>query len=383
MPNFRTPTNEELNEIYMTDTEELDQYISSFLWTWGHNNSGQLGTNNLVHRSSPVQTIASGTNWKTVACGDQHTLGLKEDGALWAWGLGTSGQLGNNSAVSRSSPVQTVGSGSWRKISAGSAHSCGIKIDGTLWSWGFGTNGQMGNNSTSSRSSPVQTIAGGSNWVDVSCGHHHTAAVKSDGTLWLWGHNQYGQLGNNATAHRSSPVQTVAAGTNWRRVACGVYHTVALKTDGTLWTWGYNDQAALGDGTTTHRSSPVQISGTTWKKIAAGNVSAGIKEDGTLWVWGYNAAGQLADGSTVNKSSPIQVSGSWKTLPKTMRSGGPMGAIKNDGTLWLWGNNAQGQLGDSSLVSKSSPVQTSIGGDNWKDFALGAFATAAIPINEY
>jgi alpha-tubulin suppressor-like RCC1 family protein len=382
MPNFRTPTNEELNELYMTDTEELDQYISSFLWTWGHNNVGQLGTSNILHRSSPVQTIAGGTNWKKVSIGAQHMLAIKSDDTLWAWGYNSNGQLGNNSTVHRSSPVQTIAGGTnWAKVACGEGHTLAIKNDGTLWAWGRNVYGQLGNNSTVHRSSPVQTIAGGTNWAKVACGDDHTLAIKNDGTLWAWGHNEYGQLGNNSTVHRSSPVQTIAGGTNWAKVACGNDHTLAIKNDGTLWAWGRNSDGQLGDGTFTDRSSPVQIgTGQNWNKIAAGQThSFGMKTDGTLWSWGNNSNGELGLNVGTSFNLPQQIPGKWKELcDMSMAFGGA--AIRVDGTLWVWGHALY--IGDNTLVGKSSPVQTALFGTNWKQVALGQNCAAAIPYTE-
>ena len=196
------------------------------------------------------------------------------------------------------------------------------------------------------------------------------------GTLWLWGSNTYGQLGDNTFTTQSSPVQTVAAGTNWRLVGNGAYHTMAIKTDGTLWLWGRNDNGGLGDNSRTNRSSPVQTvaAGTNWRLVAGGYYHSGaIKTDGTLWLWGRGTSAQLGDNTLVNKSSPVQtVSGgnNWKLIS----SGGYQikAGIKTDGTLWNWGDNASGQLGDNSRTNRSSPVQTVAAGTNWKYVACGA-----------
>jgi alpha-tubulin suppressor-like RCC1 family protein len=159
------------------------------LWAWGYNNYGQLGTGNITDYSSPVQTVASGLNWKTITC------------------TTTQGSAG------------------------------GIKTDGTLWLWGDNQWGQLGDNTTTNRSSPVQTVAAGTNWKQVSMGRFNTGAIKTDGTLWLWGRNNNGQLGDNSTTQQNSPVQTIAGGTNWKQVSGGI---AAIKTDGTLWLWGDN-----------------------------------------------------------------------------------------------------------------------------------------------
>ena len=242
------------------------------LWLWGNNTAGRLGDNTVVHRSSPVQTVSGGTNWKQVSCGGIFTGAIKTDGTLWMWGTNTFGYLGNG-AASKSSPTQTVAAGTnWKQISCGLNASAAIKTDGTLWTWGGGNAGMLGNGDTNAVSSPVQTVSAGTNWKQVSFGHLHVGATKTDGTLWMWGHNQNGALGDNTVVHRSSPVQTVSGGTNWKQVACGFYYTAAIKTDGTLWVWGQNDKGNLGVNDIVHRSSPVQTlpGGTNWKTVSAG-----------------------------------------------------------------------------------------------------------------
>ena len=346
------------------------------IWAWGRNEFGQLGDNSRTNRSSPVQTV-SGTNWESVK-GGQHKMAIKTDGTLWTWGSNSFGRFGDNSETDRSSPVQTVSGGTnWKSVAGGSNHIAAIKTDGTLWLWGRNINsGQLGDNSTTSKSSPVQTVAGGTNWKLVASGHYHTAAIKTDGTLWTWGYNSNGQLGDNSVTSRSSPVQTVAGGTNWKSVSSGSQYTAAIKTDGTLWLWGFNTFGGLGDNSITDRSSPVQTvaAGTNWALVDfSGTHTAAIKTDGTLWLWGFNSRGQLGDNSITNKSSPVQtVAGgaNWKSV----HAGSTLtGAIKTDGTLWTWGNNTYGPLGDNSQASKSSPVQTVAGGTNWLSVSAGVF----------
>jgi alpha-tubulin suppressor-like RCC1 family protein len=353
------------------------------LWVWGSNDFGILGDNTIVSKSSPVQTVSGGTNWKLVASGNYHTAAIKTDGTLWSWGAGTSGELGNNAITSRSSPVQTISGGTdWKQVAAGGSFTAAIKTNGTLWLWGYGYQGRLGNNSTLSRSSPVQTVAGGNNWKQVSCGRDHAGAVKTNGTLWLWGANgYYGQLGDNTTINKSSPVQTVSGGTNWKQVSCAMLHTAAIKTDGTLWLWGAGDSGQLGDNAITRKSSPVQTvaGGTNWKQVSIWYyTSTAIKTDGTLWCWGSGGNGNHGDNTRTNKSSPVQtISGgtNWKQVSCGENN---VAAIKTDGTLWGWGKGFPGALGDNTTVSKSSPVQTVAGGTNWKEVESGRDTVHAV-----
>jgi len=362
--------------------ELVDTFRFAGLWAWGLNTNGALGDNSITHRSSPVQTIAGGTNWKLVASGRYHTPCIKTDGTLWTWGLNTDGQLGDNSITHRSSPVQTVAGGTnWKQVASGRYHTACIKTDGTLWLWGRNTNGQLGDNSVTHRSSPVQTVAGGTNWKLVSCGGYHTASIKTDGTLWLWGRNTNGQLGDNSVIRKSSPVQTVAGGTNWKLVSCGGYHTASIKTDGTLWLWGLNTYGELGDNAIVNKSSPVQTvaGGTNWKLVAGGNYhTASIKTDGRLWLWGRNSSGELGDNTITYKSSPVQTVAGGTNWKLVSCGGIHTSCIKTDGTLWLWGQNTNGQLGDNTIANKSSPVQTVSGGTNWKLVASGIEIIACI-----
>ena len=285
------------------------------LWVWGTGDSGRIGDGTTVSKSSPVQI--SGTTWKQVSCGGRFTGSIKTDGTLWMWGYADQGQLGDNTFASKSSPVQVVpNSNNWKMVACGGYASMAIKTDGTLWGWGSNSYGTIGSNAASP-STPVQTAAAGTNWKQVSVGYLHSGAVKTDGTLWMWGYNPryYSALGDGGSdTNQYSPVQTAAGGTNWKQISCGNNSSAAVKTDGTLWVWGQNPYGQLGTGDTTNRSSPVQTisGGTNWKMVSAGNYHmAAIKTDGTLWSWGWNSHGNLGDGTSTpgdysGKNSPVQ-----------------------------------------------------------------------------
>ena len=184
---------------------------------------------------------------------------------LWLWGQNSYGQLGDSTIVDKSSPVQIGALTTWSKIAAGSNHSMAIKTDGTMWLWGMNNNyGHLGDETRTNKSSPIQ-IGALTTWSLIAGGGYHSMAIKTDGTMWLWGRNTYGQLGDNTTVFRSSPVQ-IGALTTWSQISGGIQHSMALKTDGTLWIWGYNNKGQMGDSTfTIDKSSPIQVGAlTTW-----------------------------------------------------------------------------------------------------------------------
>ena len=383
-----------LKDIFITEAEIIDRYVGNQLWNWGCNTNGQLGTNNVTFRSSPVQTTSGGTNWKQLSTGIYPTsaiAAIKTDGSLWLWGINTDGILGTNSLVSQSSPVQTVSSGTnWKQITSGSQVTAALKTDGTLWMWGNLSNGL--NIPETRRSSPVQHFSGGSNWKQISLGRYHMSAIKTDGTLWLWGTVSGGRIGNNCTAvDVSSPVQTVSGGTNWKQVSAGSQSTAAVKTDGTLWIWGCNCYGALGTDSTISVSAPVQTvsGGTNWKYVSLGgefdlNTShtAAIKTDGTLWLWGDGCFGKLGTNSVISQSSPVQTVSGGTNWKQVSLGAFHSAAIKTDGTLWTWGEGANGKLGNNSNANRSSPVQTVSGGTNWKQVEAGVTSTLAITYTE-
>jgi alpha-tubulin suppressor-like RCC1 family protein len=204
--------------------------VTPSLWSWGRNSYGQLGVNDTTFRSTPVTTLLGGTNWKSIACGYGHTIALKTDGTLWSWGRNY-GELGINDNTQRNTPVTTLlGGNNWKSIAGGGYHTVALKTDGTLWSWGGNYYGQLGVNNTTTRSTPVTTLLGGTNWKSIACGSYHTIALKTDGTLWSWGFNSYGQLGVNNTTDRSTPVTTLLGGNNWKSIASGSSYTVAIQS---------------------------------------------------------------------------------------------------------------------------------------------------------
>jgi alpha-tubulin suppressor-like RCC1 family protein len=362
------------------------------LWLWGGNQSpvnefrGQLGVNDTINRSTPVTTILGGNNWKDTASLVFTSAAVKTDGTLWVWGNQTT-QAGTNDAISRSTPVTTFAGGTnWNSVSGNGYTVMSIKSDGTLWVWATNNFGQLGVNDTNRRSTPVTTILGGNNWKRVDSSSSHSIAIKTDGTLWTWGRNNSGQLGVNDTINRSTPVTTILGGNNWNELTVGNEYSGAIKTDGTLWSWGRNRGGALeatgqlGINDLIFRSTPVTtfLGGTNWSKIASGTYTvSAIKTDGTLWSWGDNSQGQLGTNDTINRNTPVTTilgGNNWKQVDCDSH----IVAIKTDGTLWNWGLNGQGHLGINAITNRSTPVTTILGGNSWKSAKSIGSGTIAI-----
>jgi alpha-tubulin suppressor-like RCC1 family protein len=278
---------------------------------------------------------------------------------LYAWGRGDLGVLGLGNTTGYSSPKQVGALSDWRVVSSSSIlNTLSVKTDGTLWSWGNNFYGQLGLGNTTRYSSPKQ-VGSLTSWLTVSAGSYSsTAAIKTDGTLWTWGQNNFGQLGLGNTVDRSSPSQ-VGSLTNWARLGAGNSYCLAIKTDGTMWSWGANAFGQLGLSNTTYYSSPKQIGAlTTWATLTGslGSWNAAIKTDGTLWTWGANNYGVLGLGNTTSYDSPKQVGAlqNWRSV-----AGGQYWclALKTDGTMWSWGYNVSGQLGLNNQTNYSSPKQ--------------------------
>lgn len=349
------------------------------LFTFGYNGVGELGQNNLIDRSSPVQ-VGTDTIWSQTAGGSVGFFNaLKTNGTLWAWGYGTEGALGQGDVVNRSSPVQIGALTTWSQVTAGNRSVIALKTDGTLWGWGSGQYGTLGQNNTDNYSSPVQ-IGSDTNWSLIAYSStvgRHMAAIKTDNTLWMWGLNNEGQLGQNDKIWRSSPVQ-VGALTTWSKVSVGFRHTLALKNDGTLWAWGGADFGELGNNSAILQSSPVQVGAlTTWTVPYAVSYYSLAIRSGSLFAWGFNAYGQLGINNVAYRSSPVQVGSdtTWSQIGAT--NYGAL-ALKTDGTLWSWGSNQNGELGQNNTTFRSSPVQVG-SATNWWFVGTGtASALAAI-----
>ena len=348
------------------------------LYAWGNNTFGQLGLSDTTNRSSPAQ-VGTLNYWTQVSCGYNYfSLALQSPGTLWSWGSNSFGQLGVNTAPTNntSSPVRVGSLSNWLQIAAGNAHWLAIQSPGTLWSCGYNGYGQLGNNTTTNYSSPVQ-IGALNTWTQVAAGNYSSYAIQNTGTLWSWGVNTYGQLGQSNTTNYSSPVQVGTLST-WTQISVNSTSATALaiQSNGTLWSWGINNYGQIGNSNTVNQSSPAQIGTLSlWTRIANGGYSSyAIQSNGTLWAWGLNSQGQLGLNTTVGVSSPVQV-GTVSTWSQVGAGALQLIAIQNNGTLWMCGYNAQGQLGNNSTTNISTLTQ--VGSLNKWNFATGAWQILA------
>jgi alpha-tubulin suppressor-like RCC1 family protein len=327
----------------------------STVWAWGYNNYGQLGDGTAINRNTPVQ-VPGLSGIKAIACGYYHTVALKDDGTVWAWGYNYYGQLGDGTTTNRNYPVQVPGLSGITAIASGYYHTIALKDDGTVWTWGYNNYGQLGDGTAINRNTPVQ-VPGLSGITAIAGGNYHTVALKNDGKVWAWGYNYYGQLGDGTTTKRNKPVR-VSGLSGITAIACGTSHTIALKNNGTVWTWGDNAYGQLGDGTTTKRSTPAQVVNLDGIiAIAGGKIhTVALKDDGTVWAWGYNNYGQLGDGTTTEQSTPVRVSG-LSGITAIAGGGYHTVTLKDDGTVSTWGYNIYGQLGDGTYTNQYTAVQ--------------------------
>ena len=295
-------------------------------------------------------------NYYAISGGWHYTEALKSDQTVWVWGRNTDGQLGNGTTTNSSLPIVVPGINSINRISTVPTHRCNmvLKNDGTVWAWGYNGSGQVGNGTTTDQLSPVQILSLGNDNVAVSGGLTHGMALKSNGTVFTWGNNANGQLGDGTTVDSLTPKQ-VPTLSSVIAISAGANISMALKSDGSVWTWGYNFFGQLGDGTGTTRLSPVHVLDD-MAAISAGETSCmALKNDGTVWVWGYNTSGRLGI-NVISTYTPMQIPNFDNNIAIAAGWLHSM-ALKSDGTVWTWGSNNDGKLGDGTTIDRPSPVQ--------------------------
>jgi alpha-tubulin suppressor-like RCC1 family protein len=339
--------------------------VDGSIWIWGTNEYGQLGDGTFEPRNVPAQ-LGEDMDWIAVSAGYRHSVALKADGSLWAWGENDVGQLGDGTWTDRNVPTRVGADSDWAKVSVSWAHAHAIKVDGSLWGWGFNNTAQLGDGTSANRNAPAR-VGADTDWTAVSGGGNHTVAIKEDGTLWVWGDNWYGQLGLGTWDDRRTEPVRMGTDADWAVASAGINHVLALKADGSLWVWGWNNCGQLGVGFSSYDNDwrvPLRLGeDCDWAAVSgSANHSVALKKDGTLWAWGSNFDGQLGDGTFYTELHvPTQVGGAsgWTAavgiFQHTM-------AVHGSG-LWAWGYNRTGQLGNGTNTNQALPVLVDTGFD--------------------
>ncbi|NGN65983.1 S8 family serine peptidase [Streptomyces sp. A7024] len=354
----------------MVDTS-TDPEKGGVVWAWGRNTWGQLGRGHTADRDVPVQ-VRGLPRIKAVGAGAGHSVALAADGTVWAWGRNSQGQIGDGSVTDRARPVQIKEAGGQTLtgiagIAVGPFHTLAVKSDGTLYAWGYNAHGQLGTNDVGNRPSPyaftalgkVDTARGG-----IAAGYRHSVARMADGRVLAWGDNEFGQLGNGGTGDSLTPV-AVKDLNGPAQLSSRGFHTLALR-EGQVFAWGYNRYGQIGDGSRINRNVPVPVSGpATVTQVAAGQYYSLAKSSLTatpFWAWGSNADGQFGDGTLTSpdkpKSIPIRTpliaAGLSHSLGVTFGS-----------ALQVWGDNAYGQLGNATTVDSPAPDELGMTPKKW------------------
>ncbi|WP_426483055.1 T9SS type A sorting domain-containing protein [Chryseobacterium sp. R2ACT005] len=291
--------------------------------------------------------------WKTVSAGTFHSLGIKTDGTLWAWGNNQFGYLGDGTTTNRTIPTKIGTATDWEDIAVGESHNLGLKSNGSLWAWGMNINGGLGDGTTIGKLIPIQ-IGTATNWKSITAGNYYSVAIKTDGTLWAWGYNGHGQLGDGTLTDRILPKQ-IGTNTDWADISTGDSHTVGRKANGILYTWGYNGSGQLADGTTISRSTPF-LAADGIQKVITGNFNTiAMTTSGTVIACGNNTTGSFGNNTSTSSSNWVSLgvnshmaisTGGWHTL-----------SINNDGILRVSGANNYGQIGDGTNIQKLTFTQ--------------------------
>ena len=392
-------------------------------YAWGYNNNGQLGngTTSYSGQSAPVMVrkpdrkaypdLPADFTYLQVSAGTSHSLALGSDGNAYAWGYNQFGQLGDGTSSSRNAPVRVKtpdrstypdlpADFTYVQVSAGTSHSLAVGSDGNVYAWGYNGDGQLGDGTSSSRYTPVRVktpdrstypdLPADFTYLQISVGNRHSLAVGSDGNVYAWGYNWYGQLGDGTSSSQSTPVRVktpdrktypdLPADFTYLQVSAGTYHSLAVGSDGNVYAWGANGYGRLGDGTGGSRNAPVRVktpdrstypdlpADFTYLQVSAGgDHSLAVGSDGNAWAWGCNRYGNLGDNSGSDSTVPVRVrdpaspTDTSRGLKAAQVSAGYHDslAVGSDGNAWAWGYNYYGQLGDNSRNSKSVPVPVS------------------------
>ena len=333
---------------------------------WGQNWYGEVGDGTTTNPRPLPRMMAGITGVARVEGGTDHTLILRTNGTVYAVGRNANGRLGDGTTNNQSLPIAVPGLSTIGGIAAGDTHSVALKSDGTIVGWGANNYGQIGDG-TSNNDRPTPTaVSNVTNATAIGAGQGFTLALTQSGSVYAWGYNMYGRLGNGNTTNQPTPV-ALSGLTTATAIAAGYEHGLAVLSDGTVRAWGRNGSGQLGDNSTTDRSSPVAVQNVTGAvAVAAGwGHSLVLKSDGTVWAFGFNQYGQLGDGTPTQRNTATQVPALTNIVAIAAGRLHSL-ALDSDGVVWVWGRNAAGQLGDGTTADRFTPFAISGAGLNWR-----------------
>jgi RHS repeat-associated protein len=342
------------NETIFYTYDELDRLLAAN----GHDNNSYS-----YNKLGNIENNNSSSDYSAMTAGEGHTCAITLSGGVQCWGKNDRGQLGDGTTTLRNNPIDASGlSSGVVAIVAGNSHTCAITSAGGVKCWGYNNYGQLGDGTTTTRKTPVDVSGLTSGVVAITAGYSHSCAITSSGGVKCWGYNNYSQLGDGTTTTRKTPVDVSGLTSGVGAIAAGYSHTCALTSSGGVKCWGYNSSGQLGDGTTTTRPTPVDVSGLTngIVTIATGDhFTCALTSTGGAKCWGMNSSGQLGDGTTTSRNTPVNVSGLTSGESSISAGSSHTCALTSSGVVKCWGRNASGQLGDGTLTSHNNPGDVS------------------------
>ena len=368
---------------------------TGLVWSWGFNGSGQLGDNTTIQKNTPVSILGDRKTFCKISSGDSHVLALTNTGRVWAWGSANTGRLGDNQqTTARCIPVSVLGSvKTFCKISAGSSTSYGIDKNGRLWGWGTNSAGQVGINSTGFAFTPMSVLGAVKTFCEISGGTSFALAIDKNGRVWGWGNNSSGNLGDNSTTQRNTPVSLAGTVKTFCRIAAGKgsgsqgLYSLGIDKNGLVWAWGSPQVGRLGNALIGSRLSPTSVLGAvkTFSFISIStSFSSAIDKNGRIWGWGANSFGNLGDNSTTQRNTPVSLAGTVKTFCQIAASGAHQLALDNRGRAWTWGAASLGRLGNNdAVVNRCTPVSVAGNAKTFCRIAVGCIGAHSLAIDRY
>ena len=335
-------------------------------WSWGDNNVGELGNFSVVYRCTPVSILGAKKTFCRIAAGQTHVSAIDNKGQIWNWGESIYGELAYNTGLQiyKCTPVSILGAKkTFCQITNALYVTNAIDKNGQVWGWGYNAYGQLGTNALTCASTPISVLGGKKTFCQITGGNHYTLGIDKNGLLWGWGYNAKGQIAIYSNVSKRTPVSILGGKKTFCQITGGGYHAHGIDKNGQVWGWGYNTNGQIGNNSVIAAiSTPVSVLGTkkTFCDISdGGKFSIGIDKNGQVWGWGYNSKGQLGTNSTVSQRTPVSILGTKKTFCyiSVGENSEITIAIDKGGLLWGWGDNAQGQLGDGTVVGRLTPVR--------------------------